>query len=180
MGERSAESAVDGGIVRLRITTRTEVDLARVPDLLLDTGWLGTEISVDDGGVRRIASDLVLGVGANRPISFRKSMVIGLGRPVGGDEGYSVAVEWQSAKLVPLFPIFVGTVKIGPELVAIEGHYAPPFGVIGTVLDRALLGIAARATARFVLRKVTDALGGAAGAPMGPTAVDADSTGALH
>jgi hypothetical protein len=156
------------------------VDLARVPEVLTDAGWLGTEISVEAGGMRRIASDLVLGVGAERPVTFRKSMVIGLGRVVGEGDGYAAAIEWQSANLVALFPVFVGRVEIGCDLVAIEGHYAPPFGLIGTVLDRALLGIAARATARFVLNKLIGALGGTGAVPMEPTAVDTDTTGALY
>ena len=40
------------------------------------------------------------------------------------------------------------------------GHYAPPFGIIGAVLDRAMLGIAARATANVVVGKFIAALTG--------------------
>ena len=67
-------------------------------------------------------------------------------------------IEWQAATLTPLFPVFVGEVRIGQERVTIEGRYAPPFGVIGAVLDRALLGIAARGTAKVILGRFVEAV----------------------
>jgi hypothetical protein len=54
---------------------------------------------------------------------------------------------------------------VGAEEFRLEGYYAPPGGELGLVLDRALLGIAARGTARWFLERVTEALGDGAPAP---------------
>ena len=129
-----------------------------VPTRLEASDWLGEEIDHDERGMRRLLSDLVLGVGSERPIAFRKSMLIALGQPRHEVDGWTVPIEWQAATLTPLFPVFVGEVRIGQERVTIEGRYAPPFGVIGAVLDRALLGIAARGTAKVILGRFVEAV----------------------
>ncbi len=134
------------------------MDLERVPRQLEASAWLGEEIDRDESGMRRLLSDLVLGVGSERPIAFRKSMLIALGQPRHDADGWTVPIEWQAATLTPLFPVFVGEVRIGQERVTIEGRYAPPFGVIGAVLDRALLGIAARGTAKVILGRFVEAV----------------------
>jgi hypothetical protein len=149
--DQSRDARVDRGTVPLRVAMRAAVDLEHVPGALQASGWLGEEISPDDRGVRLLATDLVLGVGSDRPVAFRKSMIVGLGRPSRDADGWTIPIEWQAASLTPLFPVFVGQVTVGPKRIAIAGDYAPPFWVIGAVLDRALLGIAARATAKIIL-----------------------------
>ncbi len=135
------------------------VDLRRVPGLLVDIGWLGTELATREARIRHIAMDLVLGVGTVEPVAFRKSMVVSIGHATFDREGCTVPIEWRSASLVPLFPVFAGHLVIATDKVTIRGHYAPPFGRLGSAVDRALLGTAARATASVVLRHFTDALG---------------------
>lgn len=158
MSDHSTETRSDRGTVPLRAEARARVDLQRVPGTMRASAWLGEEVAPDDRGMRRLSSDLVLGVGSDRPVAFRKSMLIGLGEPRRDAGGWTVPIEWQAAGLTPLFPVFVGQVKVDLERIAIEGHYAPPFGVIGAVLDRALLGIAARATAKVILGRFVEAL----------------------
>jgi hypothetical protein len=160
IGNGTSDTPTDRGSVHLHAEARARVDLERVPGTLRASAWLGEEIARDDRGMRRLAGDLVLGVGTDRPVAFRKSMIVGLGQPRrDGETGaWTVPIEWQAASLTPLFPVFVGHVTVDLERVAIDGHYAPPFGVIGVVLDRALLGIAARATAKVILRKFVNAL----------------------
>ena len=148
----------DRGSVPLRAETLAQVDLERVPAQLEATAWLGEEIGRDERGTRRLVSDLVLGVGSDRPIAFRRSMVIALGQPLRKGDGWTVPIEWQAASLTPLFPVFVGEVGFGRERITIDGRYAPPFGVIGAVLDRALLGIAARSTAKVILGRFVEAV----------------------
>jgi hypothetical protein len=148
----------DRGSVPLRAETLARVDLERVPVQLEATAWLGEEIGRDEHGTRRLVSDLVLGVGSDRPIAFRRSMVIALGQPHRSAAGWTVPIEWQAASLTPLFPVFVGEVRFGRERVAIDGRYAPPFGFLGVIIDRALLGIAARGTATVILRKFAEAV----------------------
>lgn len=157
-GKRAPEASIDHGRVPLRVEARARVDLERVPRTLDADGWLGEEIGRDGRAMRRLASDLVLGVGTDRPVAFHKSMIVGLGQPQGDATGWAVPIEWQAASLTPLFPVFVGHVRVDPDGVAIVGHYAPPFGIIGVVLDRALLGIAARATAKVILGRFVEVL----------------------
>ena len=158
IGTGTADTPIDRGAVPFRAEARARIDLEAVPGILQDSDWLGEEIALDDGGLRRLASDLVLCVGSDRPVAFRKSMIVGLGQPSRDPDGWTVPIEWQAASLTPLFPVFVGQVRIDVERVAIEGNYAPPFGVIGAVLDRAMLGIAARTTAKVILERFVEAL----------------------
>ena len=134
------------------------MDLARVPDVLDAPEWLGEELDRDERGTRRFATDLVLGVGSERPVTFRRSMIVTLGPASRDADGWTIPLEWQAAALTPLFPVFVGRVRIESERVAIDGLYAPPFGIIGVAIDRALLGIAARATAKVVLGRFAQAM----------------------
>lgn len=157
-GNGAADASIDRGSVPFRAEARARVDLDHVPGILDASDWLGEEIEPDDGPMRRLASDLVLSVGSDRPITFRKSVIVGIGQPSRDAGGWSVPIEWQAASLAPLFPVFVGQVRIDVERVAIEGNYAPPFGVIGAVLDRAMLGIAARTTAKVILERFVEAL----------------------
>ena len=67
---------------------------------------------------------------------FRKS-AIGDHRPgrVTSGESWLVPIEWRAATLAPLFPVFVGSVRVEADLIALGGYYAPPFGVVGHILD---------------------------------------------
>lgn len=156
-GDGAADAPIRGA-VPIRTEARARVELDHVPDVLQASEWLGEEIATNDGGMKRLASDLVLGVGSDRPVAFRKSMIVGIGQPSRDRDGWTVPIEWQAASLTPLFPVFVGQVKIHVERVTIEGNYAPPFGVVGAVLDRAMLGIAARTTAKVILDRFVEAL----------------------
>ncbi len=165
MNHVAAGVRIDRGTVALRAEVPARIDLERVSSVLHASAWLGEDVAPDDPAVRRLATDLVLGVGSDRPVAFRKSMIIGLGQPRRDAGGWTVPIDWQAASLTPLFPVFVGQVRIDRERVAIEGRYAPPLGVVGAVLDRALLGIAARATAKVILARFVDALTGTDPAP---------------
>jgi hypothetical protein len=148
----------DRGTVSLTAEDRVVVDLARVPDVLDAPEWLGEELDHDERGTRRFATDLVLGVGSERPVTFRRSMIVTLGPARHESHGWTIPIEWQAAALTPLFPVFVGRVRVESERVAIDGYYAPPFGIIGVAIDRALLGIAARATTKVVLGRFARAM----------------------
>ena len=80
-GPGSDDPRPDRGSVPLRAEGRARVPLEVVPRLLDGLAWLGEEISPDERGMRRVSSDLVLGVGEDRPITFRKSMIVGIGPP---------------------------------------------------------------------------------------------------
>jgi len=137
------------------------VDPARVASAFGDRApsWIGQPIGPRPDGAIGYACDLELRVSPDGRAVFRKSAIVTIGQPRLAGDSWAVPVEWRAATLAPLFPVFVGSLTISADRIALDGHYAPPFGVIGLVLDRALLAIAARATARWFLAKVAIALG---------------------
>ncbi len=160
LGETTADEA-DIIVVDLDVSLPARVDLARVPAAFGDeaTAWLGELAGIDAAGLQRYRCDLRLRVSPEGRALFRKSAIVSLGVPRRSPEGWLVAIEWRAATLAPLFPVFVGHLTIGPERIAIDGYYAPPFGVVGYVLDRAIMSIVARGTARWFLTTVVAAVG---------------------
>ena len=149
------------GIARLHLALPVRSDLARIPDLLgsADAAWLGERVEPPLGPTREYACDLELPAGDMGPILFRKSAIVGLGDPARDGAGWLVPIEWHAATFKPLFPVFAGTLTVTERQVVLDGHYAPPGGRLGAVLDVALLNVAARGTGRWLLRRVAAALG---------------------
>jgi hypothetical protein len=150
------------GVVSLRLTTPARLDLERVPAAFGRSAadWLGQRVSDEVSEIRRFACDLELNVGPDRRALFRKSAIVGLGAPVRDGVSWLVPIEWRAATLAPLFPVFAGHLRLRADRIELDGHYAPPGGTIGYVLDRALLRIAARGTARWFLQRVIGVLEG--------------------
>jgi hypothetical protein len=146
-------------VARLAVARPAEVDLARVPAVFREGAedWLGTPDGLDPSGLRRFLCDLELPVSPGQRSVFRKAAVVSIGFPIAGEDRWRVPIEWRAATLAPLFPVFVGALTITVDEVALSGTYAPPLGVVGQVLDRALLSIAARGTARWFLARVAAA-----------------------
>lgn len=146
-------------VVRLEIRIPARIDLGRVPAVVgaPEAPWLGERLPDDERAERRFACDLELGVGTDRRVAFRKSAIVSLGTPTHVDGGWQVPIEWRAASLAPLFPVYVGTLVLQPERVALLGYYAPPFGDLGVALDRVALGLGARRVARWFLRHVVTA-----------------------
>jgi hypothetical protein len=157
------EARADEGdvVVGLQVSLPATVDLARVPTAFGDDArtWLGEPAGIDAVGLQRYHCDLRLRVSPESRALFRKSAVVSVGVPRRTSEGWLLAIEWRAATLAPLFPVFVGRLTIGAQRIAIDGYYAPPFGVVGYVLDRAVVSIAARGTARWFLGTVMAAVG---------------------
>lgn len=148
--------------VKLYVAVPARVDLGRAPEVLgsAEADWLGQRVAEEASEIRRFSCDLELRVGPDRLATFRKSAIVGLGAPRRDDDAWVVPIEWRAATLAPLFPVFVGDLRLGVDRIELDGRYAPPGGSIGYVLDRTLLHIAARGTGRWFLRKVVSALDG--------------------
>lgn len=148
-------------VVELRVAISARIDLGRVPAAFGDEApnWLGRPTGQDATGLARYLCDLELRVSPERRAAFRKSTIVSLGTPVRNGHGWVIPIEWRAATLAPLFPVLVGRLVITADRIALDGHYAPPFGVVGYVLDRALLSIAARGIARWFLTKMAGVLG---------------------
>ena len=145
----------------LAVAQLVRVDPARVRDAFGAgaSTWLGTPDGIDERGLTRHMCDLELHTGSEGRRLFRKVAVVSIGRLTERPEGWLVPIEWRAATFAPLFPVLVGRLAIEPERVALIGTYAPPMGVVGHALDRALLSIAARGTARWFLARVAAVVG---------------------
>jgi hypothetical protein len=149
------------GLVQLDLVLAASVDLERVVDAFGSpmAAWLGERAPDGPPGIRRFSCDLELHVSPEQRALFRKAAIVGLGEPRHDGEIWIVPIEWFAATLTPLFPIFVGELRLRTDRLELHGSYVPPGGAIGYVLDRALLGIAARGTGRWFLRQVASVLG---------------------
>lgn len=138
-----------------------DVERARALFQTPEAAWLGRlqPEPLDADGVRRYETDLAFPM-RDQPtrMVLRKAAYVDLWSPVQLGDSLQVQVSWRSASLAPLFPVFVGTLTVRPGALALEGYYAPPGGELGLILDRALLNIAARGTARWFLSRVAEAL----------------------
>ncbi len=127
--------------------------------------WLGEAVDRAAAGdsvpadVRRFQVDLGLPASSgNSRLVFRKAAYVDLGRVERGPGGWRMSIGWRAASLAPLFPVFGGQLTRTADTLVLEGEYAPPGGELGAAVDRALLNIAARKTAVWVLGLVADAL----------------------
>jgi len=160
----------------LAVRRQEAIDLEGAADVLDSPRWLGTRI---DGppGYRRYISDLAFPlVTRPRTVVFRKAAFVDLG-PVTTLLDGSVAAEvgWRSATLAPLFPVFAGRLLIRTDGVFLDGAYAPPFGELGRLIDRAALHQVAVRTARWFLAATASHL--AAGNPAGLDQPDSPAQG---
>ncbi|MBA3877021.1 MAG: hypothetical protein C0498_08820 [Anaerolinea sp.] len=105
---------------------------------------------------RRFLSDLAFPVtGSARTLVFRKAALVDLG-PIQRLPDGSAALEitWRSATFAPLFPVFSGRLLVRTDGLFLEGAYAPPFGELGRLVDRAVLHQVAVRTARWFVSQV--------------------------
>jgi hypothetical protein len=162
----AAASAIDGSATEPSAAARLDVTLGAAVDLTHarsvfgrpEAPWLGERVPDGPDGMRRFSCDLELAVSPGARSLFRKAAVVGLGEPHWDGDAVIVPIEWFAATMAPLFPVFVGQLRLTSAWIGLRGIYIPPGGGIGYALDRALLGIAARGTGRWFLRKVASAL----------------------
>jgi hypothetical protein len=152
---------VDGApVAMLRLIEIADIDPDRVPAVLgqAEAPWLGEATSPRTPAERSYLCDLELRAGTNERVLFRKAAVVSLSAPAATESGWIVPIEWRAATMNMLFPVLHGYLRVAPNWITLEGHYAPPGGRLGYLLDNALLGIAARQTGRWFLRHVAQAL----------------------
>ena len=149
-------------VATLRVHRAGPLDVRRLCPLMVDGAWLGQIVDVEDQppGTTRYLTDLVLPLPPDgRLLSLRKAAFVDIGPVVTrGDGGCDVEIAWRSASLAPLFPVFAGHLTARPSGLTIEGHYAPPGGIVGRTADRMLLHTAARGTARWFLSHLATVL----------------------
>ncbi len=112
-----------------------------------------------------------LRVGPAGPAWLGKTVSVRLGRPDSAGGTLQMAIAWEATGPSGLFPRFEGTLQLAeldPERceLSLTGHYRPPLGRTGQVLDEAFLARVARATVRSLLRRVAHGLEQAAESPL--------------
>jgi len=148
------------GPIRLRASVPGQISpdvAARLigPDV---AAWLGQPADSSPSGMRRFAADLRLRPDDRGPLAtVHKAAYVDLGSSRRVSDGLRVEISWRSATLAPLFPVFSGWLTVGKSELRLDGYYAPPGGAIGVVADRALLHLAARGTARWLLGQLRKA-----------------------
>ena len=164
MAARVADDRDHVGYVRLAARVPMHADPEAIAAVLA-AGPAGWEERPAVPGYRRFAVDLRLRLGGDTAAltTFRKAALVDVGavRPV--EHGYVAEIAWRAASAAPLFPVFSGELRLGPDELSISGLYAPPGGVVGRIADRALLHVAASGTARWLLGELDRAALGAAG-----------------
>jgi hypothetical protein len=162
----ASPTAPDPHAVRLRLAQAWSGDLAQARRALGEdaAGWLGRALErAGAPGRRAFETDLTMPMGGtSRHMVLRKAAIVELGDVVERDGEVEVEVSWRSANLAPLFPVFGGALTATRTELRLDGYYAPPGGELGVILDRALLNVGARGTARWFLAKVALAMGGGA------------------
>jgi hypothetical protein len=145
----------DDGFVRLAASVPLRAGADAVADLL-ERGVAGWEERAGLDGIRRYAVDLRLRLGGPGAAlsTFRKAALVDIGTVERGAGAHEVEIQWRAATAAPLFPVFAGVLRIGPEELTVSGLYAPPGGAVGRLADRALLHVAATGTARWLLGEI--------------------------
>jgi len=149
------------GLETLAVNVRVAVIPADVWRALAAPDWLGTASDAAPGRapephVRRFLSDLAFPVtGSARTLVFRKAAFVDLG-PIRRlpDGSAALEISWRSATFAPLFPVFSGRLLVRNDGLFLEGAYAPPFGELGRLVDRAVLHQVAVRTARWFVSQV--------------------------
>ena len=155
MAAASDLTRADEGFVRLAASVPLRADADAVA-ALLERGVVGWEERPGLDGVRRYAVDLRLRLGGPGAAlsTFRKAALVDIGAIHRGPGAHEVEIQWRAATAAPLFPVFSGLLRIGPDELSINGLYAPPGGAVGLIADRALLHVAATGTARWLLGEI--------------------------
>lgn len=154
-------ASVPSHVTPLRLVQPATIDLPRALPILVDRApeWLGTPMPEVRPGSHRYLTDLSLPIREHAPsLTFKKAAYVDLGEVHSGQGVCDIEIEWRSASLAPLFPVFAGHLTLTPTELRLEGYYAPPAGDFGAVLDRAFLNIAARGTARWFLSRAAEVL----------------------
>jgi len=146
-------------VARLSARHPIELDPAVALRRLAAPDWLGTLVESPRADRRRYLTDLAFPISqGTKTLLFRKAAYVDLGVARAAEDGYEIEIEWSSAGLAPLFPVFAGRVTINRLGVSLIGVYTPPLGAIGLLIDGALLHFAARRTANWFLGRLAGEL----------------------
>jgi hypothetical protein len=143
--------------VALHVVHDATIDVERARRACDDPSWLGRAAGDGPGdGWRRIATDLELPVLDGSGPAVRKAAIVDIGGAQRSRGSLSVPIAWSSASFTPLFPVFAGQLEIKTTGLILTGRYAPPFGRMGVLIDRALLHFVATRSANALLATIAE------------------------
>ena len=158
--------------VAVEDSVHVELPAASVAQRLRGEGaWLAPLADEADGEVASTHGESArVRVGPGGPAWLGKLVAVRLGEPVGDDEDLAVPILWEATGPSGLFPRLDGELRLrvvdaDRSELRLAGHYRPPLGRAGHVIDDALLARVARATVRSFLRRVARAIDEAQRAP---------------
>ncbi len=106
-------------------------------------------------------------------VRFDRLAAVGFGPVIEEDDGTRVLpLWWEAADQPHLFPTFVGGLEVrshgdGAEL-RLQGHYRPPLGAAGGLVNRTILNKAATASLETLLDRLAGDLAATASRPLVP------------
>ncbi|MGE5291300.1 MAG: RrF2 family transcriptional regulator, partial [Micromonosporaceae bacterium] len=155
-----ADAHPHAAAVAIADSVQVELPAAAVAGRLrAGSSWLTRHAAACDEDELRVR------LGPGRPGWLSKTVAVHLGDPADVDAGLVVPLVWEATGPLGLFPRFEGKLRLAgldPERceLSLSGHYRPPLGKAGHVLDGALLARVARAALRSFLRRIARGLEG--------------------
>jgi hypothetical protein len=136
-------------------------DRDRIERVVLDTPetWLPTLAeSANHRGDRLLAE-----VGFGDDVRIARTVALTVGEPTRISAKTSIPLGWSASGPGGLFPALDADLEIAPLedgrcQLAISARYAPPLGVVGRAIDRAVLARVAEATVKDFLDRVRDSI----------------------
>jgi hypothetical protein len=106
---------------------------------------------------------LLAEVGFGERVRVARQVAIELGAPVHAAGKTVLPLRWKPTDAPGLFPALEADLEVAPlppnrTQLAMSARYVPPLGLIGKVIDRAILYRVAEATLKDFLDRVGDAL----------------------
>lgn len=127
-----------------------EIDI-ELPVGLVERALMDSSSNVEGLGeaAYRHGEELRVKVGPDAPIA--KEIVVQLGKPRISSHGLAIPVTWRATGAQSLFPKLEGELEAvasaaGHTILRFRASYDPPFGWVGDLLDRLLLGRIAQLT----------------------------------
>lgn len=124
--------------------------------------------------------DVVLRIGPSGALApARRRVRVRVGQSRSRGDGMVIPIEWETIRLRGLFPRLEGDLELAPLgegrcRLTLSGHYSPPLGVVGAVIDRGVLHKVAESTARSFLTELRGVLEQPAGQRAGDVSLPAE------
>jgi hypothetical protein len=124
--------------------------------------WVPGLASEAEARGKQLLAEVGFGLEGRR---LEKQVEIEVGQPVRFPTKTVLPMSWRPTGTQVLFPLFeadieVAALGLGQTQLSVSARYRPPLGVVGRVIDRAVMHRVAEATVKDFLDRAADALAG--------------------